>query len=111
MSCCASTDLCQSLQMVDRKTEYVLEANIPCDKCQNIQLDLSNGQLNLGVLPRDASHVVPLHSWAIEGGVHVEGMTAEYKNGTLFVRLPKSETQSDRPLQYSETLEITPICQ
>lgn len=106
----ATADLCQSLEMVDRKTEYVLEAKIPCGTCQNIQLDLSNGQLNLGVLPKNGSHVVPLHSWAIEDGVHIEGMTAEYKDGTFFVRLPKSEAKRPRPLGYSETLEFTPLC-
>ena len=105
----ATADLCQSLQMVDRKTEYVLEAQIPCSTCRSIQIDLGKGMLNLGIFPKDGGSLVPIHSWDIESGVHVENMTVEYKNGTLFLRLPKS-TESPRPLQYTEAIELTPFC-
>ena len=105
----ATVELCQSLQMMDRKTDYVLEAVSPCSSCKYIQIGLCSEELKLGVFPKDGDSVVPIHSWKIENDIHIEGMTAEYKNGTLFIRLPKSETQHPRPLQYCETIEITPL--
>lgn len=109
MSSCAS-ETCQSLQMVDRKSEYVIEAHIPCSSCRMIQIALANGEIRLSVLPKDSNDLVPVHSWKVEEGVHIENMTSEYKNETLFIRLPKSETQHGRPLQYTEMIEITPLC-
>lgn len=109
MTCCA-TEMCQSLQMIDRKSEYVIEAKIPCDSCQSMQIGLADNKICLSVLPTDASDWVPVHSWSVEAGVHIENMTSEYKDGTLFIRLPKSDAHHGRPLQYTETIEITPLC-
>lgn len=109
MSSCAS-ETCQSLQMVDRKTEYVIEAHIPCGSCQMIRIFMGNGEIKLSVLPKECSDWVPVHSWSIEEGVHIENMTSEYKNETLFIRLPKADVQHGRPLQYTETIDITPLC-
>ena len=109
MSSCAS-ETCQSLQMVDRKSEYVIEAHIPCGSCQTIRIALAGGEIKLSVLPKNANDWVPVHSWSIEEGVHIENMTSEYKNETLFIRLPKSDAHHGRPLQYTETIDITPTC-
>ncbi|MDO4585771.1 MAG: Hsp20/alpha crystallin family protein [Planctomycetia bacterium] len=105
----ATSELCQSLQMIDRKTEYVIEAHIPCANCQSMQLVLADGKLSLSVQPKESQDFVPIHSWEIEEGVHIENMTAEYKSETLFIRLPKADVKHGRPLQYTETIDITPV--
>lgn len=109
MSSCAS-ETCQSLQMVDRKTEYVIEAHIPCGSCQQMRIELADNEIKLSIQPKGSNDFVPVHSWSVEEGVQIENMTSEYKNETLFIRLPKSDAHHGRPLQYTETIDITPLC-
>ena len=104
-----TSKLCQSLQMVDHKTEYLIEAGIPSTCRKNIQINIANDMIQLSVMPKDGSEYEPIQQWEIEEGVHIEGMTTEYKNETLFIRLPKTDAQHSRPIQYTESIEITPV--
>ena len=104
----ATTETCQSIRMIDRKTEYVIEALIPCSTCGSIEITMADGELKLFVRGKDNNDQVCVHTWSIKEGVHVEGITCEYKNDMLYIRMPKSDARHPREIQYTKKIDITP---
>ncbi len=105
----SASEKCPSLQMVDRATEYVIEAQIASVTNQTIRISVETGEVKLSILPRDSMEWIDVHRWTIENGVCLEGMTTEYKNETLYIRFPKTDAEHRHPLSYRKTVDISPI--
>lgn len=103
-------EFCESLQTLERKDEYVVEAAIPAASCRSIQIVFDAYSLDLNVVPFDSDEPTPIHSWEFASGVSPENLTAQYLNGALFIRVPKKGTNGWTPptINYRETIEIVP---
>jgi len=98
---------CESdCKMLDLKTRYDIE--IPWAGGSSFTIAVNNGTLEVCSAEKDGSSK-PMGTWNIEEGVHTEAMTAEFRDGVLYIRLPKGDEVRPRELQYSEKIEITPL--
>jgi len=83
--------------------EYVIEADIPGAKKEDIRLELADGVLTLGVehneqideerenyIRKERRYGSYCRSFRVDG-VSEDKVTAKYENGVLTVRLPKTE--------------------
>lgn len=87
----------------EMEKEYVIEADMPGVKKEDIKLDLRDGVLTIGVehneqveekrenyIRKERKYGSYCRSFNVDG-VNQEGVTAKYSDGVLTVNLPKSE--------------------
>ncbi len=94
-------------KLLDLKTRYDLE--IPATSAEDsFCIKIDNGTLQVMAKNANGKDVV-LGTWDIQEGVHTEGMTTEFRDGVLYIRLPKGDDVRPRELQYAESICITPL--
>ena len=94
-------------KMLDLKTRYEIE--IPASECDAFNLSIGNGTLQVASVGKNGTEDV-VGTWDIREGVHTEAMTTEFRDGVLYIRLPKGDEVRPRELQYSEKIHIKPTC-
>jgi HSP20 family protein len=94
---------------------YLVRADMPGSSAEKIEVTFENGQLTLRgqVVPRQAAEQELLvqeygigdftRTVRVSGSVEVAGLDAEYQNGTLTVRLPKSAAGRSRRISVRGT--------
>lgn len=101
----ASGDLAFPLDVVERENEYVITAEIPGVKKENISVTLENGVLTVSAEVRDAvekqgERIVRqerrygnyVRSLRLGAQVEEKNIKAQYKDGLLQLTLPKAES-------------------
>lgn len=94
-------------KLLDLKTRYDIE--IPASECDAFTISVNNGTLQVATVGKNGSENV-VGTWDIQEGVHTEAMTTEFRDGVLYIRLPKGDDIRPRELQYSEKIRIQPVC-
>ncbi|MDO4585775.1 MAG: Hsp20/alpha crystallin family protein [Planctomycetia bacterium] len=95
-------------KLMDLKTRYDIE--IPAvEENDSFVVSINNGILKVNAVEENGTEVT-LGTWDIREGVHTEAMTTEYRDGILYLRLPKGDEVRPRELQYSEKITIKPTC-
>lgn len=94
-------------KLLDLKTRYEIE--VPASECGAFAISVNNGTLQVATVAKDGTENV-VGSWDIREGVHAEAMTTEFRDGVLYLRLPKGDEVRPRELQYTEKIRIQPIC-
>ena len=93
-------------KLLDLKTRYDIE--IPAvSENDSFCISINNGTLQVAANDKSGASVV-LGTWDINEGVHTEAMTTEFRDGVLYIRLPKGDDVRPRELQYSEKICIHP---
>ncbi|MDO5554503.1 MAG: Hsp20/alpha crystallin family protein [Planctomycetia bacterium] len=94
-------------KLLDLKTRFDIE--IPAPSAQDsFCINIDNGTLEVSARDADGN-TTPLGTWDIHEGVHTEAMTTEFRDGMLYIRLPKGDDVRPRELQYSEKICIKPV--
>jgi HSP20 family molecular chaperone IbpA len=92
--------LAPSVDILETDQELVLVADIPGADPSNIKLDVQPPDFKLEAevsgAARRTSYVRSFH---VEERIDVERVNAEYKNGVLTVRLPKSSAAKPRRIE------------
>lgn len=94
-------------KMLDLKTRYDIE--IPASESDTFTISINNGTLQVASLSKNGTEDV-LGTWDIREGVHTEAMTTEFRDGVLYIRFPKGDDVRPREMQYSEKIQIKPVC-
>lgn len=98
---------CESdCKLLDLKTRFDIE--VPASGASSFAISIDNGTLQVAGVDKNGNETA-LGTWDISEGVHAEAMTTEYRDGVLYLRLPKGDDVRPRELQYSEKIEITPV--
>lgn len=94
--------------IVDKGSQYVLEAELPGFTKEDINIDIDGDRLTISAqhneeredkkenfVRRERSYGSFSRSFDISN-IQPDAITAEYKNGVLFLNLPKSERAAER---------------
>ncbi|MDO5567030.1 MAG: Hsp20/alpha crystallin family protein [Planctomycetia bacterium] len=93
-------------KLLDLKTRYDIE--IPAaSEFDSFCISVNSGTLQVSGNDKGGQSTV-LGTWDIKEGVHTEAMTTEFRDGVLYIRLPKGDEVRPRELQYSEKICVTP---
>lgn len=99
------------VDIYENEREYLLHADLPGVKSEQLQIRLDNGELTLEATwsvdeVKDASPVVREYvptdyrrTFILPDSVDANAVTAELKNGLLTIHLPKSEASRPRTIQ------------
>lgn len=99
---------CESdCKMLDLKTRYDIEIPAASEN-DSFCINIDNGTLQV-VAKNSSGKDTVLGTWDIQEGVHTEAMTTEFRDGMLYIRLPKGDDVRPRELQYNESICIKPI--
>jgi HSP20 family protein len=101
-----------AVDMVDRKDEIVLRADVPGLEQKDIQVDVENGMLTIrgtrqGEREAKEEDYYCCERWAgsfsrtiaLPSGIEQDRIKATFKNGVLEVHVPKSPTAASKSIQ------------
>jgi HSP20 family protein len=101
-----------AVDMVDRKDEIVLRADVPGLEQKDIQVDVENGMLTIrgtrqGEREAKEEDYYCCERWAgsfsrtiaLPSGIEQDKIKATFKNGVLEVHVPKSPTAASKSIQ------------
>ena len=100
-----------AVNLHESSDEYILTAELPATAPENLELTLSNGLLTMSGQRRDEEEIPeeryrrqerPRGTWKrslpIPERVQEEGLSADFHNGVLVIRLPKAPQEEPRQI-------------
>lgn len=107
-----SADWAPSVDVSEDEKEYLVKAELPDMKKEDVKVTVENGTLRISgerkfekeTKNRKYHRIERAYGsferrFAVPEGSRAENMTAEYKDGILSVHLPKAEVQKPKPVE------------